>query len=301
MVRNIKNLFHNKIILERLIIVILYLASNSCTKEEVPIDFLTSKSNLPEVIVHGAVLSIHGKQFVRLSKPKSTAIGDSIIPISNAQITLFDGEKYYSYKESKIAGEYFTIDSILLSAGKEYSLNIKINKKKYVAKDEMKLCNYNGVLPINEITYDQMGRVYTKSYIHNFGFCDNNMWILNHHFDSIGNPYEYLSPKIIMDYPIILFTHNSALPQGLFANKTVSTGGAGNSEQIEEYIKLSVSDNYYKYLISMFNLTDWSSGLFSTIPGNTYTNLSKGATGYFFASDVKKIRIKFKDMKAIDE
>ncbi|HOG19683.1 MAG TPA: DUF4249 family protein [Salinivirgaceae bacterium] len=284
-----------------LIVAILYLVLNSCTKEKISIDFLKSNSDLPEVVVHGGVLSVHGRQFVRLSVPKSTMKGDSFIPISNAHITLTDGEKYYSYQESEIAGEYYTIDSILLSAGKEYTLNIEINGKKYFAKDEMKFCDYHGVLPINEITFDETGRVYTKSYIHNFGFSDNNMWILNHHFDSTGNPYEYLSPKTIIDYPIILFTHNSVLPQGLFANKTVCTGGAGEPEQFEEYIKLSVSDNYYKYLISLFNLTDWSSGLFSTIPGNTYTNFSDGATGYFFASDVKKIRVQFKDLTALSK
>ena len=52
-------------------------------------------------------------------------------------------------------------------------------------------------------------------------------------------------------------------------------------------VKMSMSDRYYDYLISVFNIVDWSGGMFSTIPGNTKTNLSKGGAGYFYASDVK--------------
>lgn len=273
---------------------------NSCQKEEVQLNF-SSKGNLPEIVIHGAVLSIPGKQFVRLSKPKSTEKGDSVIPVSGAEIILFDGINEYLYQESVIDGEYFTIDSVLLIPGKEYTLNVVYNGKRYFAKDVMLSCNNDETLPINEITYDNTGRVYTHSYTHNFGFNDNNIWILNHHFDSTGVPNVYLSPKTIIDYPILLFTHNSIPPQGIFSQGIVTTGGAGEPDEYEEYIKLSVSDNYYKYLFSMFNLTDWASGIFSTIPGNASTNISEGGAGYFFASDVKKFRMKFKDLTPMDK
>lgn len=281
-------------------ILLIYLCSYGCTKEEIPITFLTSESELPELVVHGAVLSVYGKQFVRLSKPRSIVKGDSRVPVSNAKVSLFDGAVFYDYEESEIKGEYLTIDSLLLEAGKDYTLYIEVNGKQYSATDKMEFCDATGTLPINNIESDEDGRIYMDSYIHNFGFAANNMWILNHYYDSEGVPHKYLSPLQIVDYSTVLFTHNSALAQGLFANKTVKTGGNGNPEEFEEFVKLSLSEGYYEYIISMLNVTDWSSGLFSSIPGNTKTNLSEGATGYFFASDVKKIRMKFKDLKVMD-
>ena len=155
-------------------------------------------------------------------------------------------------------------------------------------------------LPISELTTGPDGRIYSNITIHNFGYIDNSIWISNHYTDSLNRPIS-LTPKEIIDYPIKMYTHTSALPQGLFPSGITSTGDAGEPNDTTEYLKLSVSDAYYKYLVSMFNLTDWSSGIFSTIPGNTYSNVSEGGTGFFFASDVKKIRIQYKDLKTIDE
>src|SRR5690554_3305774 len=94
----------------------------SCMKEEVSNSIFTlPEGDVPELVVHGAVLSVYGKQFVRLSLPKSNEYADSILPVSDAIITLFDGEKYYPYQESTIPGEYFTVDSVLLEAGNVYT------------------------------------------------------------------------------------------------------------------------------------------------------------------------------------
>jgi hypothetical protein len=63
-----------------------------------------------------------------------------------------------------------------------------------------------------------------------------------------------------------------------------------------ELINLSISDQYHEHLITLFNVTEWSSGIFSTIPGNVKTNVSEGGTGYFYAVNAKRFRITFKDL-----
>ena len=43
----------------------------------------------------------------------------------------------------------------------------------------------------------------------------------------------------------------------------------------------------------MFNLTNRSSGIFSTMPDKVFTNVSEGETVFIFASDVKKSRVQY--------
>ena len=53
--------------------------------------------------------------------------------------------------------------------------------------------------------------------------------------------------------------------------------------------RMSVSDQYHNYLISVLKETFWSNDIFTTIPANVSTNVSDGGVGFFYASDVYDI------------
>ena len=123
---------------------------------------------------------------------------------------------------------------------------------------------------------------------HKFGCAETAKWT----FKDIDSSYYVKKPKDLV-FLDPAYSHQSSIPQGVFPMATEGTYAAYNDYEDEDdeapiqCVKMSMSDRYYDYLVSEFNLTDWSGGMFSTIPGNTKTNLSKGGTGYFYACDVK--------------
>lgn len=247
---------------------------------------------------------MQGKQFLQITKPL-VWITDTVMPVSGAVVELSDGENTYLYKETSIPGEYETVLDIKGEVGKVYTLKVSYNGKLYFASDSLIETKPISVdeIPIKEIKHLE-GRIYTNIDTHTFGYETSNIWIINtRYYDSLGNEFlpQLIPIQIIKYRNFIFYTHKGVLHQGLFPTGFSSIGNAGAPEDTTEYAKLSVSDSYYKYLISIFNITEWSSGLFSTVPGNALTNVSDGGAGYFFASDVKTIKVQYKDLTALSK
>ncbi|WP_375578760.1 DUF4249 family protein [Marivirga tractuosa] len=272
---------------------------SSCIESEIDFTQITGNtSDIPnQVVVEGGILSVYGKQFVRLSEP-SNLDDIGFQPISNAVLELSDGENVFRYAESSEPGEYETIDRIKGEIGKRYVLTIIHNGFTYTASDSMISNIENDQIPINEIDVDENQRIYTVSKQHNFGFDHSNIWISNQRKITTGY-FKQLSPRNIINEEQKIFSHSISLPQGIFPSGFSSFGNAGNASDTIEYLKLSISPDYHNYLISLFNETDWSSGIFSSIKGNTFTNVSEGGRGFFYASDVEVIRMKFGDLKIL--
>ena len=57
--------------------------------------------------------------------------------------------------------------------------------------------------------------------------------------------------------------------------------------------KESLSDGYAEYLRGMLSETAWNGGLFDVKPGDPFTNLSRGALGYFAATSVLRDSVIF--------
>jgi hypothetical protein len=274
---------------------------SSCIESEIDFTQITGNtSDIPnQVVVEGGILSVYGKQFVRLSEP-SNLDDIGFQPISNAVLELSDGENVFRYAESSEPGEYETIDRIKGEIGKRYVLTIIHNGFTYTASDSMICKNENDQLPVNEIDVDENQRIYTVSKQHNFGFDNSNIWISNQRLVSSGG-LQFPTPRNIVKSNQKLYSHSIVLPQGLFPSGFHSYGEAGDLEDPIEYFKMSVSQDYYHYLLSVFNETDWTSGVFSSIKGNTSTNVSAGGRGFFYASDVEIINKKFKDLESFND
>jgi hypothetical protein len=279
-----------------------FIFQTSCISEEISITDLNLKDGAQyEISIEGGIVSVYGKQLIKLTEPFDIN-ADSVIAINTATVKLSDGTNEWIYQNINDQGYYETLDSIAGEAGKVYTIYVEYNNKTYKASDSIcKVLDKSiETLPISELTTGPDGRIYSNITIHNFGFNKPNIWI-NNSKSKHGKKYlTALTAKQIIFSSSKIYSHTGSLPQGVFPSGFTSFGDAGEPNDTTEYLKLSVSDAYYKYLVSMFNLTDWSSGIFSTIPGNTYSNVSEGGTGFFFASDVKKIRIQYKDLKTID-
>lgn len=300
------NIINTLLAITRNIGITVLIVLSSCKEVEIDVNTLISPTDtfIYDIVIEGGIVSIKGKQFVRLSSPININEKRKSSPISNAIVQLYDGEKFYTYDESDEAGVYFTHDSICGKIGKRYTLMVKYNNKEYFASDSLVQVSYTQSerLPVYNIHEGEHDRFYFESDFHNFGYPESNKWLfIMGYRDNSGN---YIIKEFdtaeLANRRIYIFTHNSSLPQGLFPNGGIVTGGSGPADAELEFIKFSLSDKYYKYLLSYFDETDWRAGIFSKYPGNTYTNVSEGGTGYFYASDSKKIKIKFKDLVNYD-
>ncbi len=277
-------------IYKKLISISFLLALTACNEEEVDLHF--ADGDIPyEIVVQGGVCSVMGKQLVYISKPMS--VNDTIaIPVSNATVEVSDGQNAYAYCETENAGEYASIDEFAGKVGKTYSIMIEYEGRKYFGSDNMVECDSIQVeyLPVSVTLYkDIIDHIEINQADHTFGYKSRNIWINGYIIDTVP------SPSIIYSWDHT-YTHSVTYPQGVFQTRDVTYGFGGRPDDYIRFVKMSVSDNYYKYLISKLNLTEWASGTFSTIPDNVYTNMSKGCTGYFFASDVKILTVQCKNL-----
>ncbi|MBR2195170.1 MAG: DUF4249 family protein [Salinivirgaceae bacterium] len=271
----------------------------ACTEEEVILDL--QNTEMPyQIVVSGGVYSIYGNQFLKLTQPSKSRTNKSF-PVTGANIEVSDGINTYKFRETENEGEYESIEEFAGEVGKTYFLKIDCNGRTYYASDSMTMTDEIKIedFPAADMYYyasthrawnnpDSIiteGRVMFYIDYHNFGYDNAAMWLLW----SKAHPSTSLAPSLrrIALESKYYYSHKGSPPQGIYPTTATSTGARCESGDTIELIKVSLSDSYYDYQISKFNLTEWSGGMFSTIPGNVKTNLSKGATGYFCACDVK--------------
>ncbi len=274
------------------------LVFSACFKYEIEPEDLNTDSNTQyqaEIVIDGYISTEKNLQPIYLSKPNSWN-NLTFTPISGAQISVNDGTTTFNYIESKKQGVYHSKDSIVGIVGKKYTLTVKVQDKTYLATDSLTATPdfTSRDLPIKEIKEGDDEQVQAEISENNFGYISPSAFFWNDgYIDSLGN---YQIQKVGLYQPAWAFLHKGALPQGIFPSSfRNSFGFSGKKEQEVEFTRLSLSPKYYNYIVSVKNSTDWAVGLFATVPGNTFTNISKGGTGYFFATDLRKKRFKYKE------
>ena len=285
------------------IVFICCLFLTACTEEEVTLD-LKNTGNPYHIVVDGGVFSYGGHQFLKLTVPFEQ--NGQPEPAGGAKVEVSDGQNTYQYRETERKGEYESVEEFAGEVGKVYTLKIEYGGQTYFASDSM--------VAATEIELEQIPAGEQSSYMkiehwrddgsiafnnhiqidlskHKFGCVETAKWT----FKDMDSSYYVKTPKDLV-FLDPAYSHQSSIPQGVFPMATEGTFAAYNDYEDEGYeddeapiqcVKISISGRYYDYLISVFNIVDWSGGMFSTIPGNSKTNLSKGGTGFFYASDVK--------------
>lgn len=283
--------------IKNFLVIFLSLFLISCIKDEVKLqDIFAGQDNEKkyEVVVEGFLTSELNTVKVKLSKP-SGIHSLSFVPLNNAQVKLNTETQEFQFKESDNPGIYHSLEKIQGEIGTVYTLEITYDNKKYYAIDTLVKCSSNIDIPIKEIV---IGAEHYEFYmsVHNFGFKESVVWNFTESADEYGQIISYNINEL---HNLNIYNHVNSMPQGLFPSAFTTTGLSGSSLDSLELIKMSASPAYYDYIISQFNVTDWSSGIFSVIPGNTKTNVSEGGTGFFFCTDVKRFRMTYEDLKKL--
>jgi hypothetical protein len=290
------------------IVIFSLLALLSCERELVnPDDVNFLNEELPYKITISGFISTEKTIYrVYLSKPFGILDGSQREPINDAIVSVSDGQNVFLYERINSDGEYRSIDSIQAVPGVEYTVKVVYEGKTYTASDVTPVESCDEIFYVFErsIGYDNNGNpvppndssIGLRYSFQNFGYSRNLIVIANDLRDDFG--LDSLSDIAFLNqmFPTIIYIHKSSYPQGVFPSRFKSSMFGGAITDSVELINLSISDQYHEHLITLFNVTEWSSGIFSTIPGNVKTNVSEGGTGYFYAVNAKRIRVTLKDL-----
>jgi len=271
-----------------LLVMLMLTFFSSCKKSDGDEAFL-HPAKVYDLAVEGGFNTRTIAQYVRLSKPALSP--DSLpVPIRKASVVINDGRFNVVLRETNIPGVYSGNSTNDPNYNGAYTLTIKYDNKTFVAVDTLRqVVNIvDDFLPLSMRL--QADGLYTGSIPkHTFGYLNPNKWMIS--YLDIGE----WAPNKFEQSKYYSYTHALGSPNSLYPlNNFKRTFTLGKDDYISIY-KLSLSENYARYLYSVFMETDWN-GLFSGVPVNVDGNVSGNAQGYFFAIDVDTRRYKASDL-----
>ncbi|TKC07577.1 DUF4249 domain-containing protein [Pedobacter frigoris] len=243
-----------------------------------------------DMAIEGGINTRTTDQYIRLTKP-ALSPDSSPVPIRKAVVVVNDGRTDIAFKEvAATPGVYVGLTKSDPNYNKAYILTIKYNNKTYTAVDTLRqVVNIiDDFLPLSTraMADKSVNGTIPK---HTFGYLNPNKWYISYPDLPLWNPSKFDQSKYY-SYTHILGSPNSLYP----LNNLKRTFAVGQDDYISIY-KISLSENYAKYLYSVFMETDWS-GLFSSVPVNVEGNVSGNVLGYFSVSDVDYRRYKAKEL-----
>lgn len=269
-----------------------------CTKELIDANELLISSHnkiSTEIIVEGYITDEQSIQLIKLSKPVEINNSHHVILINNAKVYVSNNDTTYWYDFSEENGVYLSRTPFKAEINKKYTLHIVYNNKKYRASDSIHAVDTIFNYPISTVR-NENSHIEMFSQEHNFGFSRSVIWTsIERSLDSLQR-FPHIKIDFFKTRFFLLYNHTGSLPQGIFPSRFSSTVVSGAETDSLELVKLSISDSYYNYLISYFNVTDWNSGLFSTIPGKTHSNVSEGGAGFFYVTSVQRFKMTYKEL-----
>jgi hypothetical protein len=291
------------------VLIVVVIISISC--EKIPVNFddinFSNKELEFDICIDGFISTEKTRYVITVSKPVRISKDIIYTPINDARVYISVDDQIFDFEIMNENGKYITKDSICAIPGKTYTLIVEHDEKQYSASDSCPNYTIDYLAPVffETFKYDDNfniipnddGVVRVNRSKHNFGFEKSYLMIVDQYkhryfYDSIT--WDLVHIKNFIDKQV--YIHSNSLPQGVFSSFIYGSGLSGESEDSLLIINLSISQRYHDYLISRFSLTDWQTGIFSTIPGNTKTNFSQGATGFFYVVNSKRMFIQYKDL-----
>lgn len=259
-----------------------------------------------EIVLSGGITSEMKYQEITLTKP-ILLNENNIDSISGAIVNIKIGNNIYEFIEeinhpdvsiqNKRKGTYISKNCFQGIPGAVHVLTINYAGKTYTASEIMETVtpfDFNSI-DLPSITggggYDSSGSLISpllNQKIFNFGATEPCIY----NWFAIDTIYGYDKSESSLYYFDIV--DQQGLLSEMYSDR-ISYLSIGVSYKIT-IKKHSMSQEYKNYLIAVLKSTYWDNNLFSTIPANVPTNLSKGGLGYFYASDIYTQTISAKEI-----
>lgn len=259
-----------------------------CRKAGLEKDTFITASRKYDLSVEGGINTWSASQYIRLTRP---ALHPDSAPtaIQHASVVVNDGRVNIVFRETS-PGVYMGTSRSEPNYNTAYTLTIKYDGKTFMAVDTLRpVVNIvDDFLPLSMRTLSgkAIGGVIPK---HTFGYLNPNKWYIAYGDIPNWNPAKFDQGKYYS------YTHPYGSPNSLYPLSNLKrTFTIDDSDFINIY-KISLSENYARYLYAAFMETDWN-GLFSSVPVNIEGNVSGNAQGYFYACDIDFRRYRARDL-----
>ena len=259
-----------------------------CSKESAEEVVFSKKALGYDLVVEGGINSLQRTQFIKLSSPSFHP--DSVPkPINNAEVSVNDGVRETLFRLSSTPGIY---SGIVLNQryNQPYTLKIKYQGREYSAVDTLlQVVNIvDDFIPFSIFRYpDNSLEINIPK--HTFGFLSSSKWHISYKGQPGWNPAKLDSSTLYS------YTHSFGAPNSIYPLLNQKRKDPITSNDFVTLYKFSLSDSYSRYLYSIFLETDWR-GIFSGVPGRIKGNVTGGALGYFYATDVDMRRYKVNEL-----
>ena len=250
------------------------------------------------VAVFGSVTTEMRQHSVTLSPVQQWNESQSVLPDINRVFVLCEGDTipYIEKVNDRNSKTFVSEQPFKGEAGKTYKLVIEIPTGDITAEDYL--------LPLGNTDYFQLlkDNINCRAYESTSGNTVYSFQFPKHIYTLAEQPaitgVTFYSPQNtpLDSLNFWTFVHSDISLQALFSMQSFTNGyDMADLSQEECFIAASVSPSFYAFLLGMFNESDWSLGIFSTISGNVQGNVSNGY-GYFFASDVQRKSFTFSEL-----
>lgn len=251
-----------------------------------------------KVAVFGNVTTEMRQHSVVVSPVKQWNESPSALPEINRVFVLCEGDTIpYIEKVNDRSNKTFVSEQPFQGeAGKTYRLVVETPTGDITAEDYL--------LPLGDTDYFQLMKdnIKCRTYESTSGDAMHGFQFPKHVYTLSEQPaitgVTFYSPQNtpVDSLNFWTFVHSDMSLQALFSVQSFTNGyDMADLSQEECFITGSVSPSFYAFLLGMFNESDWSLGIFSTISGNVQGNVSNGF-GYFFASDVRRKGFTFSEL-----
>lgn len=240
---------------------------------------LDLKNTKPVIVIEANVNDNFSQQVVKVTQTKPFTEDNTIVPISDAVITLKDltDNRTYSFSLADNKGTYLSTN-FRGKPGNTYELSVSANNQVYTAKSTMPKKVLLDSISVAEVTF----------------FGETNKYIKVHYADPAGyeNQYRYLltvNQKPAKGY----FVDSDRFNNGKYVSNTLFDSDMDLKSGDEIKVEFQCIDmNIYRYFFAISQIG--GNGGPPTAPSNPDSNFNNGALGYFNAhtTEVKMATIK---------
>jgi hypothetical protein len=250
----------------------------SCSKENAEDAHFNKRKYDYDLIIEGGINTIQRNQYIRLNSPSFNP--DSLPkPVNDAEVLVNDGQKDIAFKITSTPGVYSGSLVQNQRYNQPYKLIVRYKGKEYTAVDSLvQVVNIvDDFIPLSILRYHDQ-RLELNIPKHTFGFSSAAKWYI-----ASKNQAPWSAAKF--DSVSYSYTHSFGAPNSIYPLLNQKRKEIVSSEDFITLYKFSLSDAYSKYLYSLFLETDWR-GIFSSAPGVIKGNVSNGALGFFYVTDI---------------
>lgn len=247
------------------------------TSCEEMIDQRRSVSGSDLLVVEGMLTNENTNHLIKLSKPHEPLNGTAQV-VSGATVTITEGDNLiFTLTENPVGSGIYETEKMRAVFGRTYTLSIQHNGKTYFAQD--------GSLPVDALPPLRYEKAGGSDVLYQFVSEDTGIGpnYINH----------------LVSWKQTTFCTGTDDCEGLWVAynlKNIDVNSALFKPGKEPFYfprgsvvirrKYAVSEKYRAFLRSVLSETEWRGSVFDVERGNTATNLSAGATGFFAVTTV---------------